>query len=683
MKKYRRLVALMLLAALLIQPVLAANVNHGTSNQEITEDMLTLTPPADYAVNANTQGKAQAGKYNAYFPKDRLQTVSIEIEENNLNYLLQNAGAEPYVMATSVTVGDTTLGWCGLRTKGNYTLHHSDVSNPGSDRFSFTVNFGKYIKKEQYGETQNFYGCDKISFNNFFFDKSMLKEYFAFKLMEEMGLPTPQHALAKLYINGQYYGVYFMVESLDHSVLEQHWNMDKDDLSVYLCKPTGTNFLYQQIQSDPSPLYEYDEATRLELGDAVDVAVEWVRKLNCLSSGTDFQGNAIDVNSQEYTALLAQVMDVDEALRYFAAHSWLCQMDNMFTVKQNFGLYLSPEGVSTLIPWDYDLSFGCYYPSTAELTANYPVDVMFQIDSRLYGQAELSASKVYANFPLFNVLFQNEQLRHQYRDYMLDCSRIAALGGTVDGKSYAPGWFASFVERLQEELLAAASEPLAENVYYMNRIRQPRDIQKALPNIKKIIALRAVGVWSQVAGAGLTVSASGCDLESLGNGMWGDSSTRGELLVVNPNTGIFFSAEFEGTKRGAMLNLVVEPVEPESQLYTQLEDQIAPGITEEMTAFRLTATGNVSGDYTLTVPVSPGEAEKEITFYSFANGELTRLDMERDGNLFTCTLPKLSVIVKVVPGSAELYWAAALIAALLLTTAATALVLRKRRPKDE
>ena len=74
--------------------------------------------------------------------------------ENNLNYLLQNAGAEPYVMATSVTLGDTTLGWCGLRTKGNYTLHHSDVSNPGSDRFSFTVNFGKYIKKEQYGETQ-------------------------------------------------------------------------------------------------------------------------------------------------------------------------------------------------------------------------------------------------------------------------------------------------------------------------------------------------------------------------------------------------------------------------------------------------------------------------------------------------------------------------------------------------
>ena len=27
------------------------------------------------------------------------------------------------------------------------------------------------------------------------------------------------------------------------------------------------------------------------------------------------------------------------------------------------------------VPWDYDLSFGCYYPSTAQYTANYDIDM--------------------------------------------------------------------------------------------------------------------------------------------------------------------------------------------------------------------------------------------------------------------------------------------------------------------
>ena len=84
-----------------------------------------------------------------------------EVDENNFNYLLQNAMEEEYVMTTSVTIGDTTLGYCGLKTKGAYTLEHAYTDNPGSDRFSFTVNFGKYIKKADYGKKQNFYGCNK------------------------------------------------------------------------------------------------------------------------------------------------------------------------------------------------------------------------------------------------------------------------------------------------------------------------------------------------------------------------------------------------------------------------------------------------------------------------------------------------------------------------------------------
>ena len=252
-------------------------LSHGTADKLITEDMLTDVPPADYVVDEAIHMDAGDGAYNAYFLEEDLQEVRIEIDENNLNYLLQNADAEPYVMTNSVTIGDTTLGYCGLKTKGSYTLEHSYTDNQGSDRFSFTVNFGKYIKKGDYGKKQNFYGCNKVSFNNFFFDKSMMKEFFALKLMDEMGLPTPQYGLAKLYINENYYGVYAMVEALDESILEQYLGVDDNELSSYLCKPEGTSLLYEEILEDSSPLWENDEDTYADVLEGCTALLEEVR----------------------------------------------------------------------------------------------------------------------------------------------------------------------------------------------------------------------------------------------------------------------------------------------------------------------------------------------------------------------------------------------------------------------
>ena len=171
-------------------------------------------PPAsfeEYQVNDKMQAEAKDGEYNHFFLKDDLQTVSIEIDEEAFEDILANAVDKPSAMAESVTIGGETEWYVGLKTKGNYTLEHTAMDATGSKRFSFSVNFGKYVKKKSHGEKQNFYGCNKVSFNNFFFDKTQMKEFCAMMLMQEMGVATPQFGLAKLYINGEYYGVYFMV----------------------------------------------------------------------------------------------------------------------------------------------------------------------------------------------------------------------------------------------------------------------------------------------------------------------------------------------------------------------------------------------------------------------------------------------------------------------------------------
>ncbi len=609
----------------------------------VTEDMLNTEIPADYVINEATQGKARDGEYDAYFLDDEIQVVSIEIDENNLQYLFENAADKPSVMAESVTIGDATVKYCGLKTKGSYTLEHSVKDNPNSDRYSFTVNFGKYIKKAEYGDKQNFFGCNKISFNNFFFDKSMMKEFFSLKLMDEMGLPTPQYGLAKLYINGDYYGVYAMVEAMDSSILQQYYDCKNSELSSYLCKPENTNFLYSEILEDPSPLWEEDDDTYADVEDMIPTVTEWVRKLNLLSEGKDFDGNRIDVNSEEYLTLLDQVMDTDETVKYFAVHSWLCQIDNMFDGQKNFGLYVDSNGRSLMVPWDYDLAFGCFFPSTPERTANYDIDLMFKDEwintgwGRGGGKGKYdSVEEVYSNYPLFNVIYQNSTLMEKYHTYMRECSQIAALGGTVasTGKTYDPAYFNSYIDKFSDILIEAASEELADNVYYMNGISQPSGVKAALPNLGKIIAMRAMGVVLQVDGSDAIVSSKGCALETLGNALNDFYNTNwGRIVSIDYQTGIYLTGDYDGSSNSSPI-LSLKEVSDEKR--TEL--LAAANVTEEnvIGLYEVKTSPKPSAGYTLSIPMKAEYLDDKVSFCAWNATAGSVLDMTIDGNIYSC-----------------------------------------------
>ncbi len=654
---------------------------HGTTDKKVTEDMVNNKPPADYQIDQSVRGDAKDGEYNKYFLKDGLQTVSIDIEENNLNYLLQNADKKPTVMTKSVTIGDKTLGYTGLKTKGSYTLEHAFKDNPGSDRFSFTVNFGKFIKKKNgYSNRQNFYGCNKISFNNLFFDKSMMKEYIAMELMSEMGVPTPQHGLARLYINGAYYGVYFMVEALDSSILEQYLGVKDKKISSYLTKPENTTLEYDDAMDrfqkedgtydlssvlkkdaegnykaldeleDQAPLWEEDPDTLQDVAEMLPTVLAWQKKLTQLSKGKDFEGKDIDVNSEKYVDLLEQIMDVDEALRYFATHSWLVQIDDMFVEQHNLGVYVGEDGRSMMMPWDYDLSFGCYYPSAAETTANMHVDLMYKKNEVAFHVARKGEVTLdYRRFPFFQVIYQNKSLMERYHQYMKDCSKIAALGGTTSsGRTYTPGRFSACIEKMEGPLVKAASEILADNVYYLHGANQPGDMQYALPNLKKIIALRALGVLMQVDGMDVVVSGGGCNLESLGNAIYGMSSSMGRLGTIDEDTGLYPIAQYSGSQPPS---LNIRELEEGESVYQKMAKALG-GQGADRKMYAMSNSGTVKGNYTLYIPVEKEKAESMPSVYSYTDkGGLEKLDVVKEGESYKVTTGSLDYIA-VIHGEA-------------------------------
>lgn len=654
-------------------------IRHGTDRTRlVSESQLKNDPPADYKIPDGLVREAKDKKYADYFPKDSIQTVSIDIPEDHLNYMLQHAVEKPTVMTNSVTVGDTTVKYAGFKTKGNYTLNETNLST--SDRFSFTINFGKYIRKKQYGKKQNFYGCDKISFNNGFFEKTYMKEYNAFRLMDEMGLPTPEYSVAKLYINGKYYGIYFMVEAMDNAILERYLNTGKT--SDFLTKPSYTKLTYNfedelercldkngEFTMDAlsenglltldknsgtyavdgallnySPLWENENDTLQDVAEMLPTALTWNRRIQLLSDGKDFDGKNINVNSDRYVELLNTVMDTDETVKYFATHSFIIQTDNMFTFGQNYGLYIDETGKSMMVPWDYDLAWGCHFqPNDAESVANWDIQRMYPDDFENYYL--MSEDEVYRLAPVFHVIYQNKKLMEKFRTYISDCPKIAALGGTTsDGKTYRPGRFAETIATYYPQICAAAdTRGLADNVYYLNGYEQPRGARDGIPVLKKIIAMRSVGVWLQTNGMDANVTGYGCDLNKLGNGLTGWPSTAGILTAVHEDTGIFATAKYGAGTGGP--RLTVKTVAPDDSLFQKARSAVGK---ELAAVYQITNGKKPNSNYTLYIPLAPGYKNVRLYSYSEKTGACTPLKTTAYGSIYCATTPDISCIAAAV-----------------------------------
>ena len=242
----------------------------------------------------------------------------------------------------------------------------------------------------------------------------------------------------------------------------------------------------------------------------------------------------------------------------------------------------------------------------------------------------------------------------QYHAYMKECSKVAALGGTITstGETYEPGFFNSFVEKLEEKVIAAATEKTADNVYYMNNIRQPNGVKKGIPNLEKIIAMRSVGVVNQVDGVDAFVSAYGCDLSTLGNAIRGDNTKTGRLTAVDTATGIYVTADYAGGRNTSAPVLTVTTLGSDDVIYDMFRTSLGCGAEDLMTVYKIVNKGTSGGMFTLTGPmtIEQMQALGEFRFYTHKDEMLQQFYMTGEDNLFTGEVEAIDYIV-VVKGS--------------------------------
>ena len=184
-----------------------------------------------------------------------------------------------------------------------------------------------------------------VLYNNWL-DDSMIRQRLSLEFYRAAGLPAPLTAHARLFVNGEYWGLYTMIEAVDdRAFLQSRFAEDSGYLYSY---EFGGQSAYGFEWRGPDP------------GDYLPVPFEPQVEDNPDPAGLialmDAMNNAVD---GQFTATLGQYLDLDSVLKLLAVENLTGEYDGITGEGgiNNFYLY-QHRGTTrfTFIPWDRDNS---------------------------------------------------------------------------------------------------------------------------------------------------------------------------------------------------------------------------------------------------------------------------------------------------------------------------------------
>ena len=416
-------------------------------------------------MNGESLGLQAAAREMGYESRlfDTASVHTIDIVMEDWEGFLETSQREEYSLCNLVIDGETYEN-VAIRGKGNTSL--TQVEQYGNSRYSFKVEF------DHYDNALNYYGLDKLSLNNLIQDNTMLKDYLCYQLMGSFGVDAPLCCFVYITVNGEDWGLYLAVEGVEESFLQRNYGSGYGELykpdsqsmgggrgnggafslgdwqqeaagetgggaagsqDTFPAAPDGLDSGFPgQEGFSPGTEGEMPEGGAPELPEdpegggfsmgSDDTALLYTD--DAYSSYQNIFDNAkTDVTDSDKDRLIAslkqlnaqenleEVVDVEEVIRYFVVHNFVCNFDSYTgSMIHNYYLY-EEDGQLSMIPWDYNLAFGGFMGSSdATALVNYPIDTPVSggtLDSR----------------PMLAWIFSSEaytQLYHQYFSQFLE-----------------------------------------------------------------------------------------------------------------------------------------------------------------------------------------------------------------------------------------------------------------------
>ncbi len=250
---------------------------------------------------------------------------------------------DPYFEADFVADG-IALDQVGVRFKGNSSFDGTGVKK------SIKIDFNEF-------EDLTFLGLKKLNLNNNFNDPTMLREklFYDYASIFVDGVGRAVHT--KVYINGEYYGLYTAVEQIDSTFAESRFGDDEDG---NLYKGTASD---DAVLEDPQADFGSD-LTYLGT-DQADYEAFYELKTNETENDYSQLIEFIDVlnntPSGELADAIEPLLDVDSTLTSLALNNLFVNLDSYSGAAHNYYLYDRDDtGQFTHVFWDVNESFGTF-----------------------------------------------------------------------------------------------------------------------------------------------------------------------------------------------------------------------------------------------------------------------------------------------------------------------------------
>lgn len=303
---------------------------------------------------AASGGLAKGQTTTLLFDDWSVQDVWLTVDPADWKTLQDNYLKDTYYPAQFLW-RDERVEMVGIRSRGS--------GSRSPDKPNLLIAFNRYDSKARMA------GLPQVILKANNQDASLMRELIAMRMFRRMGLPAPREAPARLYINGEFYGAYTLVEVLDEAFLRRNFGEDTGWLYDWNTADAGYRFEY--LGDDPS-LYcpaLWSPKTRKSAPDGETIAA-MVKAVN-QSPDTDF------------VQVVSQYVDLGLLARFLAVENLLAESDgflgNTFGMNNIYTYRFDGTTLFQFIPWDSDNTFGWEnQPITEGIEANVLARRMMQ-----------------------------------------------------------------------------------------------------------------------------------------------------------------------------------------------------------------------------------------------------------------------------------------------------------------
>lgn len=277
------------------------------------------------------------GTAASVFAPDKLLAFELTVAPGDLANMQANAREEVAVPA-QLSVGNLDVGKVGLRYKGSTGTLHSVLDERQTD--SYFPKLSLKILFDFLEPDKRFCELRRLNFHSMIYDGSLMRERLCYQAFREAGIAAPRCSHAMVIVNGEFAGVFSMVEQIDEAFVQDRFGDAKDSI------------LYKEVWPTTAKASRYRKSEKLNMGArSHDLMLGLARELEAASD-------------DELPGVVGKHADLDALTRHFLVDQALKNWDGIrgWTSRgaadepwnHNYYWHVSAKGRLMLVPWDLD-----------------------------------------------------------------------------------------------------------------------------------------------------------------------------------------------------------------------------------------------------------------------------------------------------------------------------------------